>query len=114
MHYLTSEYATSNFAKYNNEDSFFAHYCEKMHAKELVKPYVKPYNFNKYNSGDGGVGKEGSSTRQLSCLLANRSMAAAFAVEVGRCLVLTSLYKHTRSHSTIVSTHPLPLYQHTL
>ena len=81
MHYLTSEYSTSNFAKYNNEDSFFAHYCEKMRAKELVKPYVR--NHPKDNNNGGGASKKGSSSvRHFSCLLPNRSVAAAFAVEV--------------------------------
>ena len=99
MHYLTSEYATSNFAKNNNEDSFFAHYCEKITAKELVKPYNHKYigrNGNNrgimINNGNnrgvainnGGGRKSGSSmsTQPPSCLLPNRSIAATFAVEV--------------------------------
>jgi len=56
MLYIAKEYGNSNFARRNNEDSFFAHHCEKLDAGLL--------------------------SARRACLLPDRTTASAFAVEV--------------------------------
>ena len=56
MLYIATEYGNSNFARRNNEDAFFAHHCEKMHAGLL--------------------------RMRRACTLPDRALASVFAVEV--------------------------------